>query len=222
LKALLFSIGCGAAIALAHDVISTKITWTREVSRLVYARCICCHRVGGAAFSLAAYRDARPWAKAIKEEVLARRMPPWGAVRGFGDLAGEVSLSQEEMDTIAQWVEGGSPEGDPALLPKLPQTAAGSCFPSAPAGTRIHVQGGTTLTSDSVVLAIVPAGDVIDSSRITAMRPDGSAIPLLWLYQYRREFAHPFLLRERMLLKAGTVVESRPSVSFDLITSASR
>src|SRR5579885_1113270 len=111
---------CTASGLLAHDVISTKITWTREVSRLVYARCLVCHREGGRAFSLATYAAARPWAKAIRDEVLARRMPPWGAVRGFGDFAGDVSLSQEEMDTIAEWVEGGAPEGDPALLPKPP------------------------------------------------------------------------------------------------------
>src|SRR4051794_40931879 len=57
--------------ALGHDVITTKITWSREISRIVYARCLTCHRDGGRAFSLTTYVEARPWAKAIKEEVLA-------------------------------------------------------------------------------------------------------------------------------------------------------
>ena len=71
-------------VAEAHDIITTKITWSKEVSRLVYKRCASCHRKGGSAFSLMTYEESRPWAKAIKEEVLERRMPPWGAVKGFG------------------------------------------------------------------------------------------------------------------------------------------
>ena len=70
----------------AHDVISTKLTWSREVSRIIYKRCASCHHEGGSAFSLMTYEEARPWAKAIKEEVLERRMPPFGAVKGFGDF----------------------------------------------------------------------------------------------------------------------------------------
>ena len=70
----------------AHDVITTQITFSREISRLMYSRCVSCHREGGSAFSLVKYEEARPWAKAIKEEVLERRMPPWGAVKGFGEF----------------------------------------------------------------------------------------------------------------------------------------
>src|SRR5438477_2680081 len=107
----------------AHDVITTPITFSREIARLVYRRCAGCHRPGGSAFSLLTYQEARPWAKAIKEEVLERRMPPWGAVKGFGDFADDLGLSQEQLELIADWVEGGAPEGDPALLPKTPEFA---------------------------------------------------------------------------------------------------
>ena len=96
----------------AHDVITTKITFSREISRLLYSRCASCHHPGGSAFSLLTYQEARPWAKAIEEEVLERRMPPWGAVKGFGALKDDPSPTQEEIDWIAQWVEGGAPEGD--------------------------------------------------------------------------------------------------------------
>ena len=53
------------------------------------------------------YEQARPWAKAIRDEVLARRMPPWGAVKGYGEFQGDRSLTQDEMNRIAEWVEGG-------------------------------------------------------------------------------------------------------------------
>src|SRR5215469_2645393 len=59
--------------AQAHDVITTAITWDREISRLVYTHCASCHHAGGVAFSLMTYKEARPWAEAIKEEVIARR-----------------------------------------------------------------------------------------------------------------------------------------------------
>src|SRR5438105_15040404 len=77
----------------AHDVITTKITFDREMLRIVYARCASCHRPGGSAFSLLTYNEERPWAVAVKEETLRRRIPPWGAVNGFGDFLKHQELS---------------------------------------------------------------------------------------------------------------------------------
>src|ERR1700689_4161627 len=98
---------CVCLAAPAHDPITTKITWNREISRIVYARCSSCHRQGGTSFSLMDYEEARPWAQAILEEVLERQMPPWGAVKGFGDFRNDQSLTQEQLDLIANWVDGG-------------------------------------------------------------------------------------------------------------------
>src|SRR4030081_3786137 len=117
LRKLLAGFIVWAALTTAHDVITTPITFSREISRLVYNRCASCHHDGGSAFSLTTYAEARPWAKAIKEEVLERRMPPWGAIKGFGEFKNDASLSQEEITLIAEWVEGGAPEGDPSFLP---------------------------------------------------------------------------------------------------------
>jgi hypothetical protein len=216
-RATLILLACAAAPLSPHDVISTKITWSREISRLVYARCVACHRDGGATFSLETYTAARPWAKAIRDEVLCRRMPPWGAVRGFGRFSGDVSLSQEEMDTIAQWVEGGAPEGDPALLPKVPPGTQ-SCFLTAPAGRLTPVHGAVRLERETVAIAIRPAGDVLDSARVVAILPDSSIIPMLWLYQYRRAYGHEFVYRAPLRLPAGTRIESQPPIMFTLIT----
>ena len=106
-----------ASTASAHDTITTKLLWTQEISRIVNKHCAICHREGGVAMSLATYEDARPWAKAIRDEVLARRMPPWGAVKGVGEFRGDPSLSQIEIDMIVNWVEGGAPKGDEIYLP---------------------------------------------------------------------------------------------------------
>jgi hypothetical protein len=70
--------------------------------------------------SLATYEEARPWAKAIKEELLEKRMPPWPAVRGFGEFRNAPPLTQRDVDAIVNWVEGGAPRGDPKHLPPGP------------------------------------------------------------------------------------------------------
>jgi len=95
----------------AHDRITTRVTWDREIEPIVTARCVECHRAGGrSTIPLATYQQARPWAVAIKEEVLTRRMPKWSAARGYGDFANDPSLSPFEIALIAAWVDGGAPE----------------------------------------------------------------------------------------------------------------
>ena len=125
--------------AWGHDVITTKITFDREIVRIVQARCASCHREGGSAFSLTTYSEARPWAKAMQEEVLERRMPPWGAVKGFGDFRNDQALTPEQIELMADWVEGGAPEGEPKDLPEPPKWKAEEAAAKAPA----HVAGGT-------------------------------------------------------------------------------
>ncbi|HEU4388972.1 MAG TPA: cytochrome c, partial [Blastocatellia bacterium] len=89
-----------------------------EVVRVLQRNCLGCHRPGGVApMSLATYEEARPWAKAIKEELLEKRMPPGGVVKGFGDFRNSFPITQREIDLIVNWVEGGAPAGKPDLLP---------------------------------------------------------------------------------------------------------
>ena len=70
--------------------------------------------------SLATYEEARPWAKAIKEEILEKRMPPWHAVKGYGEFSNAPALTQHEIDLLVNWVEGGAPKGDEKDLPRSP------------------------------------------------------------------------------------------------------
>ena len=72
------------------------------------------------AFSLMTYADARPWAVAIKEEILRRRMPPWGAIKGFGEFRNDTALTPEEMERIVSWTDGGVPEGERKTCPRRP------------------------------------------------------------------------------------------------------
>ncbi|MGA3186515.1 MAG: hypothetical protein ABSF22_05330 [Bryobacteraceae bacterium] len=202
------------AAVQAHDVITTKITFSKEISRLLYKRCATCHHEGGSAFSLMTYEEARPWAKAIKEEALERRMPPWEAVKGFGEFRDDRGLTQEELETISSWVEGGAPEGDPKYLPPMPKMVTWQ-DPAAPKdSTETIVADGAKLGTSSQVLAIraknLKAGA---SVQIVAVRPDSSIEPLLWIYQYKPEFHRTYYYAAPVSLPAGTRIEMSPPAS---------
>lgn len=66
---------------------------------------------------LLTYREARPWAKAIREAVVTRKMPPWFADPRFGHFANDRSLTQAEIDAIDNWASNGAPEGDARYRP---------------------------------------------------------------------------------------------------------
>ena len=101
-------------------------TFTRDVAPILYKNCVSCHRVGEMApMSLLEYKSARPWAKAIREAVITRKMPPWFADGRFGHFSNDARLSTAEIGTIQAWVDSGAPEGDPKQLPAPPVFADG-------------------------------------------------------------------------------------------------
>lgn len=209
-----FLLFAGLATLQAHDVITTKITFSKEISRLINKRCVTCHHEGGAAFSLLKYDEARPWAKAIKEEVLERRMPPWEAVKGFGEFREDRGLTQEEIETFAGWVEGGAPEGDPKYLPALRKLVDWQ-DPAAPKGSsEVVLADGAKLGSPSKVVAIrtqnLKAGA---SVQIVAVRPDSSIEPLLWIYKYNPAFHRTYYYVDPIALPAGTKIEMSPAAA---------
>lgn len=207
------------ALARGHDIITTPITWNREISRIVYARCAGCHHAEGRAFSLLTYDQARPWAVAIKQETEERRMPPWGAVKGFGDFSNDQALTPEQIELIASWANGGAPEGDAKDLPQAkPAVAAPASNPSE----GIAVTADMRLRAPIALEEIWPQ-DVAEgaSFRVTAEFPDGSVEPLLWLYEYRRAFRHPFQLRTPMRLPRGATIRGVPAGSALLFSNSS-
>jgi len=192
--------------ASAHDVITTKVTWTREISRLMFKRCTSCHREGGSSFPLTTYEQARPWAKAIKEEALERRMPPFGAVKGFGDLRDDLSLTQEQLELLSDWVEGGAPEGEARLLPKDPElNPAPDAMPKT--GAETIVDGSRTLKQAATFIA-VRAKSLLEGStiRVVAQRPDGTVAPLVWIYNYNPKFDQTYYFKNALTFPAGTKI----------------
>jgi hypothetical protein len=109
-----------------RKVVANNVTFTKDVAPIFYKNCTACHRPGEVApMSLLAYKDARPWAKAIREKVVEKQMPPWHADPRHGEWLNDRRLSQEAIDTITKWVDGGAREGDPKDLPPTPEYTEG-------------------------------------------------------------------------------------------------
>ena len=97
----------------------SEVTYSNQISRIVQQKCLNCHRDGEIApFALADYHDVSGWAEMIREVTQQRRMPPWHANPEYGHFINDSSLSAEELNLIAAWVDAGAPEGDPSELPQ--------------------------------------------------------------------------------------------------------
>lgn len=95
-----------------------SITFTKQVAPIFQKRCEECHRAGGMApMSLVTYEESRPWARAIREKVASREMPPFHAAGAVGRYLNDPRLTGEEVATITKWVDGGALKGDPKDMP---------------------------------------------------------------------------------------------------------
>lgn len=111
----------GAPRAAGHQR-AEAVTFSRDIASILFEHCVVCHRPGGVApMSLTSYQEVRPWARAISEQVRARRMPPWKPEAGQGGpFIGDRRLSAGHIALIQQWVADGAVEGNPADLPPIP------------------------------------------------------------------------------------------------------
>jgi tetratricopeptide (TPR) repeat protein len=102
------------------------VTFNRHVAPIVYRNCAPCHRPGEAGpFSLLSYADVRKRADQIARVTASRYMPPWPPERGYGDLAGERRLGEDQIALLQRWVREGAPEGPPAEAPAPPRFTEG-------------------------------------------------------------------------------------------------
>lgn len=163
----------------AHDPITTKLTYNAEISRILAAHCIACHASGD--IQLTTYSQVRPWAKAIRDQVLTRKMPPWGAQRGVSQFRNNQSLAQPEIDRIVQWVEGGAPEGE-----------------GKPVEAVLHLDRTLTIDHEITVTAIHPSAPL----EAWATRPDGTVEHLIWLRDFH---SLTYAFSEPLRFPKGTV-----------------
>ena len=125
LRACLYGLLCvGVAMigmpALAAAQASDAVTYAKDVAPILQENCQVCHRDGSVApMTLLTYEDARAFAPMIRYQVSNRIMPPWPMDVGVGiqHFRNSRSLTNEDIETIVQWVDSGAPLGDPVDLP---------------------------------------------------------------------------------------------------------
>jgi hypothetical protein len=124
----LYFILMAAAVASAapNKTGSTEVTYYKDVLPVLQKNCQGCHRPGEAApMSFLTYKDTRPWAKAMKEAVLTKKMPPWFADPHVGKFANDRTLAQADIDLLVRWADNGAIAGNPKDAPAPPQFVEG-------------------------------------------------------------------------------------------------
>src|SRR5512147_600017 len=117
-----------AAPGTASAEPAKSVTFSKDVAPIFQAKCQSCHEPGSIApMSLMTFDEARPWAKSIRARVSTRQMPPWHIDQSVGvrKFKNDMSLSDEQIATIVNWVDQGAPRGNPADLPKPIPPATG-------------------------------------------------------------------------------------------------
>jgi hypothetical protein len=98
-----------AAVGLSHETLTTTVLFDREIVRILDKHCVMCHTENGPSFPLMTYEQTWLQKRPIRADVIARHMPPWAAVSGYGQFANENSLTLRETQFIVSWVEGLGP-----------------------------------------------------------------------------------------------------------------
>lgn len=150
--AVVFAVARPAPV-YTHKPITTNILFKNEIAQIFQRKCFHCHSENNLAMSLTTYTDARPWARAIREEVLDRQMPPWQAVPGYGHFANDLSLNTREKEIIVSWADGGAPSGvlkveesiPPVYVPAAPSWDHGEPDLVLPIGGGHQVASGSPL-----------------------------------------------------------------------------
>ena len=117
-----------AALMLAFSarLAAAPPTFAHDIAPIVFKNCSPCHRPGEAGpFSLLSYGDVKSHARHIADVTRRRYMPPWLPEAGHGDFAGELRLSEREIQLFADWAAAGAPGGNASETPALPKFTEG-------------------------------------------------------------------------------------------------
>lgn len=229
LSFLCFLIPLGTHRTSSHEPVTTGIRFNKEIVRIFQDHCLACHQPGSnTKVFLQNYTSARPWAKAIKEEVLERRMPPQQVVKGFGRFEDDYGLTQHEVEQIVAWVDGGTPKGDDKDLPpdrvrtadketeiaRIKKVIAMHAAEDIPArAENYRIESSVRISAHLEAIAIRPfLFPYTQSIEVTAYRPDGTSEVLVWRRgdaHERRYYSHPdYYFQEPVRLPKGTRVRA--------------
>jgi hypothetical protein len=110
------AVAAASSFAAAFGAAGAPPSFSHDIWPILEARCVSCHQAGEIApMPLTSYNQVRPWARAIRQAVMTRTMPPWHvAPEANHSFRNDRSLSKAEIDLIGEWVDAGCPEGSPS------------------------------------------------------------------------------------------------------------
>jgi len=141
---------------LSHGTVTTTVLFDREIVRILDKHCVMCHTADGPSFPLETYEQTWVQGRKIHAGVLARHMPPWGAVPGYGQFANDNSLTLRETQFIVSWVEGLGPRNAGTVFTNVVDSGAKPAAVRAQAHTGHWQLGEPDLTRELPGNAIAP------------------------------------------------------------------
>jgi hypothetical protein len=138
-------------------------TWSADVANIIYSKCSSCHHSGTIApFSLMSYTDAVGNASAISADVTNHIMPPWPPDANYKHFIHERVLTTTEINTIVNWVSGGTPIGSAAASPVPPVFSTGFLIPSPDLIMQMPTYQSTATSADLFRCFVLPTGITSD------------------------------------------------------------
>lgn len=155
---------CLLALGLLNNAKAQSPVWSTDIAPILYNKCASCHRPDGIGpFSVLTYADAVNHAGSMSNSVQNRHMPPWPPDPTFNRLAHERLLSQTEITKITQWLQGGTPQGDPALAPPQPTFSTNGDLPgTADLEVKIPKYTSTATSRDVYQCFVLPSNLTAD------------------------------------------------------------
>ena len=106
----------------SHETLTTTVLFDREIVQVLNRHCVMCHFEKGPSFPLETYEQTWLRGRQIRASVIARHMPLWPAVSGYGQFANDNSLTLREMQFVVSWVEGLGPRNAGTVFTNIVDT----------------------------------------------------------------------------------------------------
>jgi hypothetical protein len=137
---------------ISHETLTTTVLFDREIVRVLNKHCVMCHVENGPSFPLVTYEQTWLQGRKIRAAVIARHMPPWAAVPGYGQFINDNSVTLRETQFLVSWVEGLGPRNGGTVFTNVADSSAGR-----PKEVRAHVDFGRWELGDPDLMRQFPS-----------------------------------------------------------------
>jgi hypothetical protein len=193
--AALIAMGAAATWVLwSHETLTTTVLFDREIVRILDKHCVMCHVENGPSFPLETYEQTWLQKRKIHASTIARHMPPWDAVPGYGQFVNENNLTLRETQFIVSWVEGLGPRNSGVVFSNTADPGA-----AQPKELRSHVDFDRWELGEPQLTRQLSA-NTIDAGQAAVIRRSVIALGLTSEHRLRGLEFHP---SDRRVIRAA-------------------